>query len=82
MADEKVVYSGKAPIEVEGMIVGYADVVVKKSVSPHMQAGGLNADILVAEATFRGKTYQAKSIRGGADAAVEEVVKMIKKKIK
>ena len=80
--DEKIVYSGKAPIEVERMIVGYADVVVKKSVSPHIQAGGLNPDILVAEATFKGKTYQAKSIRGGVDAAVEEVVTLIKKNLK
>jgi len=82
MDEEKIVYTGKAPIEVEGMIVGYADVVVKKGISPHIHAGGLNPDILVAEATFKGKTYQAKSVRGGVDAVVEDVVKAIRKKMK
>ncbi len=82
MGDETIVYSGKIPIEVGGLTIGYADVVVRKSVSPHMQTGGVNADFLTAEATYQGKKYEARSVRGGVDGAIQEVVRQIVKKIK
>ena len=78
MGDETIVFSGKVPIEVGGLTIGYADVTVRKGVSPHMQTGGVNADFLTAEAEFQGKKYQARSVRGGVDGAVQELVKKMK----
>ncbi len=82
MSSENVVYTGKVPIEVGGLTIGYADVVVRKGVSPHMQSGGVNADFLTAEATFQGKKYEARSVRGGVDGVIQELVRQIVKKIK
>lgn len=82
MTKNVLVLEKEIPLEMEGISIGRVKVQVYEGEAVHIKQGEMNERYLIARGTYNDRTYQVKSVRGGVQQVMDDLLAKIKADLK